>query len=215
MYQPKVRSILFGAMIAMISFSTAINANIANDLSVKFLRFYVNQDGDYVQVRWKTVSEYDNDFFTVERSKDMINWESLENVPGSGASPGEGVYEYFDTEPKSGLTYYRIKQTDLNGAYDFSHIEKVEFEEFANEIADVAVAPNPLPGTGSDITVNGETSLVGSTVKLMDITGKEIQITVNINDTEMKVTPYTRIPGLYFLVIQKGKQSVVKKIKFE
>ena len=215
MYQPKVRCILFGALIAMISFSTSISANVSSDQSVKFIRFYVDQVGDQVRVRWKTESEYDNDFFTVERSKDLINWEALETVPGSGASPGEGVYVYIDTEPKSGLTYYRIKQTDIDGTYDFSHIEKVEFEEFATEAADVAVAPNPLPGTGSDLTINGETSLVGSTVKLIDITGKEIKITVSINDTEMKVTPYTRVPGLYFLILQRGKHSIVKKIKFE
>ena len=77
------------------------------------------------------------------------------------------------------------------------------------------MAPNPLPATGSDLTINGETSLVGSTVKLIDITGKEIKITVSTNDTKMTVTPYTRVPGLYFLILQKGKQSIVKKIKFE
>jgi hypothetical protein len=215
MYLPKLKSILFGVMIAMISFSTVTNASISNDLPVKFIRFYANQEGDQVRIRWITESEYDNDFFTVERSIDMILWETLEIVPGSGTSPGAGEYEYYDTEPKSGLSYYRIKQTDTNSAYDFSHIEKVEFEELMDEIADVAVAPNPLPGTGSDITVNGATSLVGASVKLIDISGKEIQITVDINDTEMTITPFNKVPGLYFLIIQKRKQSIVKKIQFK
>ena len=215
MYQPKVRMVLFSALVAMICFSTTTNAEVSNELPVKFLRFYADQFGDQVRVRWKTESEYDNDYFTIERSKDLVLWETLETVPGSGLSPGEGVYEYFDTEPKSGLTYYRIKQTDIDGAFDFSHIEKVEYEELMNETADVSVAPNPLPGSSLSITVNGENSFEGAMIKLIDITGKEIRTTVDIIDTEMTVTPFNKTPGLYFLVIQKGKQSIVKKIKFE
>lgn len=215
MYQPIAKSIFLGGLMAMISFSATANAGIPNNLPVKFIRFYAQQVGDYVQIRWITDSEYDNDFFTVERSKNMTLWEPLEVVPGSEISPGAGEYEYFDLDPIEGANYYRIRQTDLNGAFDFSHTEKVEVDFFADEIAEVAVAPNPLPGSSLSFNVNGPTSLVGATVKLIDITGKEVKTTIEINDTELNVTPLNRMSGFYFLIIRKGEQAIVKKIKFE
>ncbi len=216
MYQPMKKSILSGVLLTMICLSTSVFANISNELPVKFLRFYVNVEGDNVRIRWTTDSEYDNDFFTVERSVDMVNWENLENVPGAGTSPGAGEYEYYDTEPKQGVNYYRIRQTDLNQAFDFTHIEKIEFDyDMVNDIADVAIAPNPLPGSTDSFIVNGEKSLLGATIKLIDITGKEIRSQIDVNDTEARVTPFQKIPGLYFLTIQKGKHSIVKKIKIE
>ncbi len=215
MYKPMRKSIFFGALLAMICFSSSTNASTTNHLPVKFIRFYVDLVGEDVRVRWTTDSEYDNDFFTVERSKDMILWETLEIVPGAGTSPGAGEYQYMDMEPKKGINHYRIKQTDLNGAYDYSHIEKVEVDFLYDIIAEVAVAPNPLPGSSDSFIIKGESSLAGVTVKLIDISGKEIKINTDLNDTELRVTPFIKMPGLYFLIIQKREKSIVKKIKFE
>lgn len=216
MYKPMTKSILFSALLALICFSTSVSANVSNnELPVKFIRFYAQQVGDYAHLRWVTQSEFDNDFFTVEWSKDMIIWESLETVAGSGSSPGEGEYAYFDTEPKSGMNYYRIRQTDLDGSFDFSHIEKVNVTFFADEVAEAGISPNPMPGYSTSFVVNSPTTLIGTTVKLMDIAGKGIQINVDVNDTEMTVTPFNKIPGLYFLIIQKEEKAIVKKIKIE
>ena len=216
MYQPRMKIILTGFMMAIFCSANSVFADVLNELPVKFIRFYANQEGDQVRLRWITESEINNDFYTIERSIDMLNWETLETVPGSPTSPGEGQYEYFDMEPKSGLTYYRIKQTDLNGAYDFSHIEKVEFESLIEEDEEFYVlAPNPVPGSDDSFTIDGESSFEGTTIKLYDITGKEVRIGLDINDSELEVTPFEKLNGLFFITIQKGKKSTVKKIKFE
>ena len=209
------KSILFGVLLATICFSTSTFVNAAEDLSVKFIRFYAAKTGDIALVHWVTSSETNNDFFTVERSTDLVQWEVLEIVPGSGISPGSGDYMYYDLEPKDGVNHYRIKQTDLDGAYDFSHIEKVEFDFLFDDIDEVAVSPNPVPGFSTSFEVNSSKSLVGTTVKLIDITGKEIPVEIDVNDTELTISPIRKIPGLYFLIIQKREQSIVKKIKFD
>jgi len=215
MYKAITRFILFGALLVVCSISTSTFASTTNDFSVKFIRFYADLVGDDVRVRWVTESEYDNDYFSVERSPDMLTWETLEIVSGSAGSPGAGEYQYIDTEPKDGVNHYRIRQTDFNGTYEFSHIEKVEIENFLPEAVELNLSPNPFNWSNSSFFVDGETSLVGTTVKLIDIVGKEIPVQVDINDTEMTVTPFYRVPGLYFLIIQKRGQSIVKKIKFE
>jgi hypothetical protein len=215
MYKPMRKSILLGVLFTTICFSTSIIASTTDDLSVKFIRFYAAKTGDISQVHWVTSSETNNDFFTVERSTDLVQWEVLEIVPGAGTSPGSGDYMYFDLEPKNGVNHYRIKQTDLDGAYDYSHIEKVEFDFFVDDIDEVAVIPNPVPGFSTSFIVNSNKSLVGTTVKLIDITGKEIPVEIDVNDTELTISPIRKIPGLYFLIIQKRQQSIVKKIKFD
>ncbi len=215
MYKPMRKSILFGVLLAITCFSTSAIANTSDDLSVKFIRFYAAQLGDHVQVHWITSSETNNDFFTIERSMDMVQWEVLEIVPGAGTSPGGGDYLYYDVEPKDGVNHYRIKQTDLDGSYDYSHIEKVAIDFLVDDIDEVAVIPNPLPGFSTSFVVNGNKSLVGTTVKLIDITGKEIPVEIDVNDTELTISPIRKIPGLYFLIIQKREQSIVKKIQFE
>jgi fibronectin-binding autotransporter adhesin len=200
---------LFTGIFAMAS------TTISKELPVKFIRFYAQQVGEDVRMRWITESEYNNDFFTVERSKDMTAWESLEIVPGSEISPGAGQYEFFDTEPLQGMNYYRIRQTDLNGVYDHSHVEKVDMQALADEIAPVVLAPNPVSMLGASFTAKSKTTFQGASVKMTDISGKEALINVDINDTEMTITPFIRTPGLYFLVIRKGNHSIVKKIKIE
>jgi len=215
MYKAITRIILFGTLLAVSSISTPTFANTTEDFSVKFVRFYVDLINEDVQVRWLTDSEYDNDYFTVERSPDMVFWETLVIVPGSAGSPGSGEYLYIDEEPKDGINYYRIRQTDFNGTFDFTHIEKIEIENLLPDDDEVNVWPNPFMLSSTSLIVNSEYSLDGTTVKLFDLIGREIPVDVAINDTEMKVTPINRVPGLYFLMIQKKERSIVKRIKFE
>ena len=185
-------------------------------MSVKFVRFYAGQKGDDVKMRWITESEYDNEFFTVERSINMQDWEILKILPGSGGSPGAGEYVFTDLDPNNGKNFYRIKQTDFDGSFEYSHIEDVIVDFSLNDdIEELTVAPNPVLGPSTNFKISAKTTLKGASVKLIDITGKEIQVIVDINDTEITISPINKTPGLYFLIIQKGDQSIVEKIKFE
>jgi hypothetical protein len=68
-----------------------------------------------VVITWTTASEINNDFFTIERSNDLINWNAIGTVSGAGNSKTETEYEYTDFTTLSGTTYYRIVQTDFDG----------------------------------------------------------------------------------------------------
>ena len=66
-------------------------------------------------IYWVTVSEINNEFFTLERSRDAVNWTEIAIMQGAGNSNTPILYEYDDESYDNGTNYYRLKQTDFNG----------------------------------------------------------------------------------------------------
>jgi hypothetical protein len=85
----------------------------SNDLPIELLSFNAVPDDKEVRVNWSTASETDNDYFTVEKSKDGIEWRTVAIVDGAGNSNTQLDYETMDYDPYSGLSYYRLMQTDF------------------------------------------------------------------------------------------------------
>ena len=78
---------------------------------------YPAQDG--VVVEWTVLSEVNNNYFTIDRSFDCYNWEELATVPGNGNHNNRITYNTVDENPTIGINYYRLKQTDYNGDYEY------------------------------------------------------------------------------------------------
>jgi len=78
-----------------------------------------------VDIFWATASELNNDFFTIERSSDGVNWEIVTTATGAGNSIYRIDYAAYDSRPLSGISYYRLKQTDFDGAFEYSNIVSV------------------------------------------------------------------------------------------
>lgn len=93
-----------------------------------------------VEVLWATATERGNDHFTVERSVDAEVFEDIGEVPGAGNSTEERRYRFIDQQPYTGTSYYRVRQTDLNGDQDRSNTASVRL---AGAVADMTVWPNP------------------------------------------------------------------------
>lgn len=80
-------------------------------------------------LKWTTFSENNNDYFTVERSIDSENWTQLGNVEGAGYSTSGIDYTYYDNHPLTGVNYYRLKQTDFDGKYQYFNIIPIIHKE--------------------------------------------------------------------------------------
>ena len=113
-----------------------------NLLPIELISFYAKKSDNerIVELHWTTASETNNDYFTIERSKDGINWEYVVNIQGAGNSSSTLNYETGDLTPYSGISYYRLKQTDFNGTYEYSSIVSINLSE---EFDNVSVYPNP------------------------------------------------------------------------
>jgi hypothetical protein len=166
-----------------------------NPLPVELLSFEAEVfDQRKVELAWETATETNNDFFTIEKSRDGIHFELVGYVQGAGTSPNGKRYKLTDTNPYSGLSYYRLTQTDFNGASETFPVRAVEVRpEY-----EVSVFPNPNNGNFS-INVLGHNAdiltfrlLSGSGRIVWETTADQALIQASLSGTS---------PGLYILEI--------------
>ena len=77
----------------------------------------LNPSESAVVLNWVIASQVNNDFFEIERSVDIEEWETIDIIEGAGTVNVEMTYNTLDYNPVTGVSYYRLKQTDHNGDY--------------------------------------------------------------------------------------------------
>lgn len=97
-----------------------IQISTQNVLPIELTSFIGKHEDDVVRLNWQTVSEINNDYFTIERSSDAKNWKVLEFIAGAGNSSSVIDYATIDANPLKNQSYYRLKQTDFDGKYSYS-----------------------------------------------------------------------------------------------
>jgi hypothetical protein len=88
-------------------------------LPIELLSFSAEVLPGEVLLHWSTATEINNDFFTLERSEDAFAWEIIGQVQGAGTTSQTMHYTFSDRQPLEGLSYYRLKQTDFDGTYEY------------------------------------------------------------------------------------------------
>lgn len=91
-------------------------------LPVVLLNFDTDCKDGLVELKWSTASEINNDFFVIEKSTDAINFFPIATVQGSGNSNSFISYSYADQNPNFATTYYRLKQVDFDGNFEYFDI---------------------------------------------------------------------------------------------
>lgn len=111
-------------------------------LPVELLSFDAElMDNQHVKLNWQTASEINNDFFTIERSSNGNNWQEVNKIKGAGNSSSRLRYSEIDYNPYNGLSFYRLKQTDFDGQFEYSKIISTHIKN--NEKSQVKIYPNP------------------------------------------------------------------------
>jgi len=109
----KLLSILL-ILISLICFTQSIDTNL-----------WLSADTTNIELYWVTSNEINNDYFTIEKSNDGINFEIVEIILGAGNSDILLEYSFVDKNPINGISYYRLKQTDFDGKFEYSDIISV------------------------------------------------------------------------------------------
>ena len=140
-------------------------------LPIELISFDAKPDGDKVLTNWSTATETNNDFFTLERSPDGVDFEKIKTIPGAGNSDRVRNYSEIDETPLNGISYYRLKQTDYDGKLSYSQIVPVEFK--SNNRASILYnsAENNKTTLSYELLSN---ALV--TVEIIDANGKRIAV---------------------------------------
>lgn len=97
----------------------------AAPLPVKLTAFTLHKMNQITRLSFSTVSETNNDYFTIERSTDGRDFEAIGDIKGAGNSTEQISYTFIDENPEQGINYYRIKQTDFDGNNSYSDVKYV------------------------------------------------------------------------------------------
>lgn len=97
-------------------------------LPIELIDFAARAVESAVELAWATGTEINNDYFTIERSSNGLEFEPIAEVEGAGNSAVRIDYQTVDEHPHSRLNYYRLKQTDFDGSFEYSDMVAVELE---------------------------------------------------------------------------------------
>lgn len=191
-------------------------ASSSSPLPIELLSFNATLNSSKkVDVTWVTASEINNDYFTIERSSDALNFETVGTVNGAGNSTSELHYAMVDHNPYQGISYYRLKQTDFDGAFTYSQIEKIYLDELSNTGSITTVAVSVFPNPASEmISVTSADNLSGAIIYILNALGQQVKNPVIIqNPSEQKVTIQISelASGIYFLKLEQNGQSIVTR----
>ncbi|MEQ8808433.1 MAG: T9SS type A sorting domain-containing protein, partial [Imperialibacter sp.] len=170
--------------------------DISSPLPIELTSFEAFASGSYVTVKWRTASELNNDFFTIEKSKDAENWEQVAIVNGAGTTQTPQQYEIVDANPFTTRSYYRLKQTDFDGKFDYSPIALVKFDH--TEV--LHVFPNPSDGR---FTLSVDHFNL-SQIRLCNSLGQIVQASITIKDKFALIDISHAKPGVYVLQVFDG-----------
>jgi hypothetical protein len=126
-----------------VSGGTTVNCINAVVLPVELTRFEAAVTAQGVKLSWTTETERDNMEFILERSSDGSTFQPFATVKAAGNSVEPTDYAIEDNDPVSGLSYYRLSQSDINGKVTELGIVAVESQTV---LTDIVLAPNPSNG---------------------------------------------------------------------
>ncbi|NJL77202.1 MAG: T9SS type A sorting domain-containing protein, partial [Saprospiraceae bacterium] len=181
-------------------------------LPVELTAFKAIAEKAAIKLMWETASEENNAGFEVERSENGKDFKKLAFVQGNGTTLEAQTYQFADQTARKGQTYYyRLRQIDFDGRFDYSDIvtalilsDKIEVAEFA---------PNPVSGSQAQLNIAlpnaGEVSL-----QVFDVAGKLLHS--NLQDLAsgahtLNVDVNNFLAGTYFVKLTTNGESVYRK----
>ena len=190
-------------------------------LPITLLSFEAELDNTSIVISWKTSTEKNNDFFTIERSKNGLSFEIIEEIPGSGNSNTLMDYQAYDDSPIMGTSYYRLKQTDFDGKFEYFNLIAVNFSQNKEGICNLHIYPNPCIGSCKVDLKDCPLENNQVNVELFDALGKKIvnRITPETNNNQNVSfhlnTSNNLAPGIYIIKSSangntKSSQVIVK-----
>lgn len=187
-------------------FSCTYNLTDAAPTPVKLTSFTGRlQNDNSVTLDWTSSVEWDSYKYEVQRSADGIHFESVGQLNAAGAANTTIKYTYKDQLPSSGAFFYRLKQLDFSGAFEYSKVVYVNSKKGAGVIT--KIFPNPFKG---EIQLIGATSsdLAPNNIGVYSIGGQKIPYHI-IGANAISIDP-SAPDGVYILKVKDQHFKIVK-----
>ncbi|KXX66831.1 T9SS type A sorting domain-containing protein [Flammeovirga sp. SJP92] len=176
------------------------------DLPVEMIYFESEVFEEGISLFWATATEVNSSHFEVEYSTNNSDWIKIAEVQSAGNSNATIEYQYDDIL-RYGSTYYRLKQVDLDGKYEYFGPTSVYVQE-QNE-AEVVVFPVPQSaGMDINIQINNDTPY---DLFIFNHIGQLVYQNTDLQHTTTLSTPWGR--GVFIVHIIQGKNKLIKKFQ--
>jgi hypothetical protein len=181
---------------------------------VELVSFTATASSNIVTLNWSTATELNNHGFEIEKSFDKSNWMAIGFKEGKGTTTEKQYYTYSDklSEDIASKLYYRLKQVDFDGSFEYSDIIDVEIVP-----AEFSLSQN-YPNPFNPVTTINWQSPVSSwqILRIYDVLGNEVASLVNEFKSAGKYSVEfdgTNLPsGIYYYRLNAGNFSDTKKL---
>jgi hypothetical protein len=173
-------------------------------LPIELLSFDAECENQNITIAWSTASEINNDFFTIERSIDGMNWEIITTVSGAGNSNSMMYYTIIDITNRSEIAYYRLKQTDFDGSFKYSSI--ITAKNCDQDFTELAIYPNPANNYLNISLKYPEEKIVS--VSIYNLIGKLIYYSETY---QPHIVFEEKLNGIHILQIELDSKIIVEK----
>ena len=193
-------------------FTFGSNDLVLNPLPVEFITFTGNETDEGILLEWKTASELNNDFFEVQRSIDAQNWDVIGQVTGNGTTDALSEYDHLDAKAPIGQVYYRLRQVDFDGVFEYSDIVGVLSKSSERDFT-LSYYPNPVKNI-LNLDIFGLQG-VPAKLQVIDITGKmliEQEFRAEENNKSLTLDTQALPSGVYTLSLVSVKGT--SRVKF-
>lgn len=174
-------------------------------LPIQYIALKGFKTDDKVLIQWETEGERNNKLFEVERRTVNNDFAPIGIVYSASAAYKVATksYQYMDERPAKGVNYYRLKQVDLDGKFEYS--KTITINNASKQ--GLAVYPNPVKNR---LTLQTDNDAIAN-IKIYHINGQLIyaQKTAGANNTNIEVSNLTN--GVYFVYATLNNETVVNK----
>lgn len=180
----------------------SVNMAIA-PLPVSLSEFTAACKNGKVDLNWTTQSESNNAFFGIEKSTDARIFNEVARVSGHGNSSSLINYSWTDDSRQQGVAYYRLKQTDFDGAFEYHDVVSVDCS------TDYPFRIYPNPTSDGVFIENFNPSKSKLKIEVVNVLG------ATIDRREISESAWIKLPatnGIYFIKVVDGENLFVEKI---
>jgi hypothetical protein len=192
---------------SLFSTPATVSFTSSSTLPVRLRSFTAVRKVGSIVLQWLTSEEWNSRSFTIERSSDGNSFAGLGTLDAGGSTHTRRTYSYTDAAPGSGIYYYRLKSTDLDGHYEYSYTVVVRFEgSHAFEIF-----PNPARDL---VHIQLQTAPGPVTIRVMDASGREVlqrKLTSVGGSLSTSMDIRKLSPGIYYILAGLQKLKLVKE----
>ncbi|MBI1226479.1 MAG: T9SS type A sorting domain-containing protein [Bacteroidetes bacterium] len=174
-------------------------------MPVEIMDFVLKNTQHSIELNWQTASELNNSHFEIERSADSGKWETLGENEGHGTTLTQHSYSFIDKWPLTGLNYYRLKQVDFNGNFEYSKVISVNLVSNGGK---GSISPNPA---SEAISINLPNNSETYQATVYDLSGKAWQNS-NLPNNQLIISELPN--GIYFLKITDEIGRTVTQERF-